>query len=1051
MDGQPWGIFYIEFETKRLPISVMRRILNRLVTKQRSRKADQATWNLDDLLFISAVGSEQSTQREMTFAHFHQESGDLPTLRVLGWDGGDTALKIEYVAQMLKEKLRWPADPMNAAAWRELWAAAFRHKPGHVIRTAEALAGRLAELARAIRDAAQALMAHETEQGHLRRLHKAFQTALIHDLSEADFADTYAQTITYGLLTAAISRTEMSGGQYGTALVAENVTDMVPVTNPFLREMLETFLHAGGRQGGIDFDELGIQDVVELLRGEETDLPAILRDFGNRTQGEDPVIHFYEHFLTAYNKKLKVQRGVFYTPRPVVSYIVRSVHELLQTEFGLADGLADSATWGEMEARLPGLTRPAAAAPDDPFVTILDPATGTATFLVEVIDVIYKTMKAKWKKAGLTEAEQRAAWNEYVPRHLLPRLYGYELMMAPYAIAHMKIGLKLYETGYRFQSEERVRVYLTNALEEPSPLAEQSAANLFEALGHEAQSVNEVKRRIQFTVVIGNPPYSAISSNLAPEFRRIVDPYRYVNGIRIRERSMLQFEKNIQDDYVKFWAFSQAKIKGTNAGIVALITNHSYLDGPTLRGLRWNLLTKFDKLWFLDLHGNANKGEEPPNNQSNDNVFDIKQGVGIAFCIKLPHCEPRSKIRVAELWGDRAEKYERLSTDTVYKTPFTAIQVTEPYFYFVITCDTPEMAEWESWIPLVEIFTKRSTGTETGFDDLLVGFSKAEVESKLAFFSDKQKSKEEISEKFNVSEGHASELYLRRLELSNVKDTEIRLFQLRAYDYRYAFLRKNLLKTNSFNVMLELDNRSPGLIITRQTKERFTAFSINSFCGHKITSSYDRSYVFPLFTKDDTGLFPIKSSCISRKVLMHFRSLLNKNIDDLDLALKIFCYSLAILNSPTYNALFSSQLKRDWPRLPITNNINLFINVSHIGKSLMGLHLLESPVLETAGATVPYQGGMPSARLVAGYPKFANGAVQVNAAERFEGVTEQVWNFHIGGYQVCHKWLKDRRGRSLSAEEIAHYQKVVVALGETIRLMGEVDEVIEAHGGWPVR
>ncbi|MGA2491222.1 MAG: hypothetical protein ABSF99_13725, partial [Anaerolineales bacterium] len=358
VDRQPWGIFYIEFETKKIPITIMRRILSRLVTKQRGANVYQATWNLDDLLFISAVGPESTDQREMIFAHFHQEQGDLPTLRVLGWDGADTPLKIDYVAHELKEKLCWPSNPQNIVSWHEVWASAFRNKPGHVIRTADALAERLAELARAIRDAAETLMAHETEKGRLRTLHKAFQTALIHDLSEKDFADTYAQTITYGLLTAAISRTEMTGGIYGTALVAENVTDMVPLTNPFLREMLQTFLRTGGEKGGIDFDELGVQDVVELLRGEETDLPAVIRDFGNRAPGEDPVIHFYEHFLSAYNRKLKIQRGVFYTPKPVVSYIVRSVHELLQKEFGLEDGLADITTWGEMEKRIPGLTRP---------------------------------------------------------------------------------------------------------------------------------------------------------------------------------------------------------------------------------------------------------------------------------------------------------------------------------------------------------------------------------------------------------------------------------------------------------------------------------------------------------------------------------------------------------------------------------------------------------------------------------------------------------------------------------------------------------------------
>ena len=1050
--GQPWGIFWIDFEPKKLPITIMRRILNQLVAKKRGGKSQQATWNLDDLLFISAVGDEKTSQREITFAHFHQEEGDLPTLRVLGWDGADTVLKIDYVSQMLKEKLHWPSKASDVENWRQQWASAFIHKPGHVIKTADALAERLAELARNIRAAAETIMEHESEKGRLRKLHKAFQTALIHDLSQEDFADTYAQTITYGLLTAAISRTDMTGGQHGTALVAENVTDMVPVTNPFLREMLETFLHVGGRQGdarqgGIDFDELGIQDVVELLRSDETDLPAILRDFNNRAEGEDPVIHFYQDFLNAYDRQLRIQRGVFYTPKPVVSYIVRGVHELLKTEFGLEDGLASIITWGEMVKLHPDIKIPKGVPPNSFFVMILDPATGTATFLVEVIDVIYKTMVAKWKKRGYKDAQIQAAWNEYVPTSLLPRLYGYELMMAPYAIAHMKIGLKLYETGYRFASDQRANIYLTNALEEPSQLAQDSAASLFEALGHESQAVNDVKRGVQFTVVVGNPPYSAISANLSPEFKKIVDIYRSVNGERIRERSMLQFEKNIQDDYVKFMAYSQARIKSSGIGIIALITNHSYLDGPTLRGVRWNLLSSFDKLWFFDLHGNANKKEIAPNNQLNENVFDIKQGVGMVFCVKRIGLNTNSQIWVSDLWGNREEKYAMLLRDSIPTTLFIAINPEPPYYYFFISENTPEINEYKTWLPVIEIFTKRSTGTETGFDDLLVGFSKSEVESKVSFFSNKKKSQKEIAEQFSISDGHAAELFLRRHEMEKIKDFEVGEFQLRAFDYRYALLRKNLLKTNSFNVMADLSDENPALVTTRQTKEEFTAFSARSFCGHKVTSSYDRSYIFPLFTVDETGLFSIKSPCIAKNVLAHFKNLMGKNTDETTLALNVFWYSLAILNSPTYKTLFNSEIKRDWPRIPLTKSKKLFMDLSNLGKKLMQFQFLEAP--ELLKNSIQFYGHNKTVE--SGFPIYQEKIVYINENSGFKGVPAEVWEFHIGGYQVCQKWLKDRRERELSAEDIVHYGKVVTALGETICLMGEVDAVIDVNGGWPVR
>jgi hypothetical protein len=563
--GQPWGIFWVSFEKKRLPIVVLRRILASLVVKSRqsANSADRPRWKMNDLLFISAYGDEDTDQREIAFAHFKQTDGDLPTLRVLGWDGADTRLKLDHVAHTLAEKLHWPSNTANAEAWREQWSSAFRHRIGHVIRTADGLAERLASLARAIRGAAQTMMAHESERGQLTKLYKAFQTALIHDLTPETFADTYAQTVTYGLLTAAISRTEMSAGTAGTFVRAEDISDIVPVTNPFLKEMLQTFLKAGGRRGGIDFDELGIQDVVELLRGDETDLPEVLRDFGNKNPDEDPVIRFYEDFLKAYDAQLRIKRGVFYTPWQVVSYIVRSVHELLQTEFGLPDGLASTITWGEMVKQNPSLKLPPLTDepgekrtidPAEPFVQILDGATGTATFIVEVIDVIHQTMTAKWKEAGLTAAQIQAAWNDYVPRHLLPRVYGFELMMAPYAIAHMKVGLKLYETGYRFGTTERVRIYLTNSLELKVRQLPQIG---FEALAHEAAAVNEVKWYKRFTVIIGNPPYSNLSANLTVTARALVEKYKFIDGERVVERNALQLERNLNDDYVKFIAWSE--------------------------------------------------------------------------------------------------------------------------------------------------------------------------------------------------------------------------------------------------------------------------------------------------------------------------------------------------------------------------------------------------------------------------------------------------------------------------------------------------------------
>ena len=569
--NQPWGIFFVNFEKKRLPVMVMRRILRALVFKKRATKSERQAWQPSDLLFISAYGEEED--RAITFAHFveDEELGGLAELRVLGWDDDDTPLKYDYVAHTLQEKLRWRAEfERSQDEWRKSWRDAFELRHREVITTSKQLASKLAQLAKKIRARVRSVLRYEDGFGQIRKLQAAFRKALIHDLSDDDFADMYAQTITYGLFSAAVSR---PAGIHG-----ENIVDMVPVTNPFLRDMLKTFLNLSGRKGKIDFDELGIQEVVALLNSPSTHLDAVLRDFGNRTQREDPVIHFYEDFLREYDARKKIQRGVFYTPQPVVSYIVRSIHELLQTEFGLEDGLADTTTWGMMVKKHAELKIPEGVKPEQPFVQILDPATGTATFLVEVIDVIYRLLKGKWDKGGLKAMPALPAtsfprlasafaeyWNQYVALALLPRLHGYELMMAPYAIAHMKIGLKLFETGYRFGSGERARIYLTNALEPPSDLAEQPEFEVWApALAHEAKAVNAIKRRQRFPVVMGNPPYSGLSANMSEQASRLIEPYKHVAGVHFGERKHW-----LHDDYVKFFRLSESRVNDTGVGVLS--------------------------------------------------------------------------------------------------------------------------------------------------------------------------------------------------------------------------------------------------------------------------------------------------------------------------------------------------------------------------------------------------------------------------------------------------------------------------------------------------
>ena len=716
--GQPWGIFFVKFEPKRLPVVALRRILGQVALKKRAsaNKSERQAWAADDLLFVSNYG-EGGEERRIAFAHFSkpQDGHDLPTLKVLGWDNLDTPLHLDDVARELAEHLAWPDDKDDPDAWRERWRSAFTLRHREVITTSKELSARLAEMARAIRDRIRTALAIEIDAGPLTQLMKAFQTALVHDLDGAGFADMYAQTIAYGLLSARI-----------TDPARRTADDFVAHmrTNPFLRELMQTFLRVGGRRGKasgpvIDFDELGVSEVAQLL--DQANMEAVVRDFGDRNPQEDPVIHFYEHFLAAYDKKQKVSRGVFYTPRPVVSYIVRSVDELLRTELGLADGLADTTTWGEMVERHEDLVIPDGIPPDQAFVQILDPATGTGTFLVEVIDLIHKAMVERWKGRGHGEKKMRALWNEYVPKHLLPRLHGYELLMAPYAIAHLKIGLKLYETGYRFESDERARVYLTNALEPPGD--GQLTLDFLPALAHEAAAVNEIKQKQRFTVVIGNPPYSGISSNMGPWIDgllkgRLPDgtataSYYHVDGEPLGERKVW-----LQDDYVKFIRLSQWLLDSTGAGVHGYISNHGYLDNPTFRGMRWSLMQSFRQIRVLDLHGNLKKKEVPPEGGRDVNVFDIQQGVAIGLFTKVVWAGKH--IRRTDLWGKREQKYEWLVDHCSDGTEWTEAGPAPPFCLFEPPKDL--RSEYDAGWKITDVFPTHGVGAVMARDSMTVDF-----------------------------------------------------------------------------------------------------------------------------------------------------------------------------------------------------------------------------------------------------------------------------------------------------------------------------------------
>lgn len=962
------------------------------------------------------------------------------------------------------------ADSTKQGAEQFISRGAFKPLCRETISTFKELAVRLARLAEVLRARAVCVLKAESEGDELRQLYKTFREALIHDLSEEEFADMYAQTVACGLLSASISR------ECGAA-AADNLTLTAPETNPLVNELMQTFLAAGGSESCVDFVELGVNEVLSLLR--RTRLDEVLKDFGARNPREDPVIHFYELFLKEYDPEKRIKRGVFYTPRAVVRFIVRSVDEILRAEFGLADGLADTTTWREF-VKLQKLRNPQSeiripkgVSPQESFVQILDPATGTGTFLVEVIDRIYGTMRAKWEREDRSEREMSDLWDDYVPRHLLPRLHGFELMPAPYAIAHMKIGLKLRETHYSFHSRERARIYLTNTLEDSKDFA-----------SHSGQTAAKVKRSARVTVIIGNPPYSKLSSN------RGRDAEGFVRGYK----ELAAGERNVQplsDDYIKFLAFAERALNKVPCGVLAMITNRGYLNGVIHRGLRQSLIRSFQKVFIVDCHGDNNVGETPPAGRANDNLFDIQQGVAISCFVSRPEERDDPKVFHYDLWGTRRGKYQQLSEATIYDESVGPLANVSPPNFFFFPFEETAGEEYEHFYRLTDVFgsgdlrvdrgRRFGNGIKTNRDALLVDFDQAALSKRISALASDEYSDEEIKRRFNLEDGAYWQTGRERekVRAANWK-AGIRPCLYRPFDFRWMMYQVNLIQigrggASPFVMRHMITSRNLALLTSRnpQTSAFNSALCTRLLSEMKTAESTRASYCFPLYTSGNAerrmsaedvegsrvvNLNPVFTKNLAAKLGLVFRPVKTDNVAfDAEDA---FHYLYAVLHSPTYRSRYTEFLKTDFPRIPLTSDAELFRKLCALGADLAALHLLEDDYEAASwnrgegknplARPITRFKGSGNAEVAKRYPRYKDGNVYINPTRHFEGVPAEVWAFHVGGYQVCEKWLKDRRARTLSDEDLAHYQRVLIALNETLRLMAETDRAIKLHGGWPL-
>lgn len=904
---------------------------------------------------------------------------------------------------------------------------------GQTIKSSKKLAEMMAGKARLLSDVIeQALLSDEThnENSTLKQQMLAFKEILIHDITPKGFADVYAQTIAYGMFAARLHDPTLP------TFSRQEAAELIPKSNPFLRKLF-------GYIAGPDIDDRIkwiVDSLVEIFLA--CNVKEILKNYGKTTKTEDPIIHFYETFLSEYDPKLRKARGVWYTPAPVVNFIVRAVDDILKTEFDLQQGLADTSKT-KIKVNL--------QATDNRYknnirtveeevhrVQILDPATGTGTFLAEVVKHIHK------KFGG-----QQGIWSNYIETHLLPRLNGFELLMASYAMAHLQLDLLLTETGYKPTKEQRLRVYLTNSLEESHPDTGTLFANW---LSSEANEANHIKRDAPVMCIIGNPPYSGISSNNGEWISKRIEDYKYIDGVHFKERKHW-----LNDDYVKFIRLGQHFIEKNGSGVLAFINPHGFLGNPTFRGMRWNLLKTFDKIYTIDLHGNSNIKETSPDGSPDLNVFDIQQGVSINIFIKTGKKKNTQlgKVFHFDLFGKREDKYDFLVGNSLKSVAFKLLKPEAPYFFFK-TLNNDLFEVYNNGFYIGSLFSKNSVGFVSANDGLNISFTKAEQIQKIKQLLEMDEHSWRVLFKRATDARDWTYKTAKNDAHNNVVTGNYTKVQYRPFDTRWTLYTGNsrgLYSSPQPKIMQQfLFGDNLGLITARSNKSDtcdhfyITKNIMETKCGERTT----QSAIFPLYIIPETNGQQSIDQPIERTPNLN-AEIVKQIADNLGLIftnekettkgtlapIDILDYIYAILHSPTYREKYKEFLKIDFPRVPYPKDSTTFWQLVKLGGEIRQIHLLESPIVEKYITQYPMNGDNSVTK-----PKYQDGKVYINDTQYFDNVPEVAWNFYIGGYQPAQKWLKDRKDRKLEFDDILHYQKIIVALTETNRIMGKIDEVI---------
>ena len=928
---------------------------------------------------------------------------------------------------------------------------------GQTIKSSKKLAEMMAGKARLLQDILErAITSDEETQENtsLKGQYDTFKQILIHDLKPKGFADIYAQTLAYGMFAARLHDPTLVD------FSRQEAAELIPKSNPFLRKLF-------GYIAGPDIDErivTVVDNLAEVFRA--TNVEQLLKNFGKSTQTNDPIIHFYETFLAEYDPELRKARGVWYTPEPVVNFIVRAVDDILKTEFDLPQGLADtSKTKIKLDTQTPdkrSATGYKQIEKEVHKVQILDPATGTGTFLAEVVKFIYnKNFKA-----------MKGAWSGYVEEHLIPRLNGFELLMASYSMAHLKLDMLLTETGYKSTKNERLNIYLTNSLEEHH----KDTGTLFSNwLSSEANEANHIKRDTPVMCVIGNPPYSGISSNNGKWISDLIEDYKYVDGEHFKERKHW-----LNDDYVKFIRYSQHYIEKNDSGILAFINPHGFLDNPTFRGMRWNLLKTYDKIYTIDLHGNAKKKEVCPDGSPDQNVFDIMQGVAITIFVKTGKKKSNvlGEVFHYDLYGKRNLKYDFLWKNDLDSVNFEKLKPQKPFLFFVPK-NNEGKESYDAGFGIDELFPANVTGIVTARDSVVIDMNENELLNRINKFTDTQHTDDEIRNwlfpnkkegKYLIGDSRGWKLAEARNKiLDNDHKTIIKDIDYRPFDTRKIYYSADMVDWGREKYMQHIvDNKNYAFVTARQSTTE--SWSLAQISKNMIDNRYHFSYKgipteFPLYLyPENDGQQTIEKE-LKRKPNLN-QEIVNEIATKLDSTftnekeqtkgtfapIDILDYIYAVLHSPTYREKYKEFLKIDFPRVPYPKDVKTFWDLVKLGKEVREIHLLESSKVEDYITSyemaedaendhniITTKIGKKDWEIIDTEKQL--GRIWINESKYFDNVPIIAWEFYIGGYQPAQKWLKDRKERELKFEDILHYQKIIVALTETDRIMKEIDKI----------